>query len=694
VAKSILVRHDSVPQVHSSAGDHDRTCARLWIVGKPLIGILSGFVSLQWPQIPHNRKSGGRPPFCELGSIRVAFFHHGLLFQFSRMTPFFEQNESRLSSWSRVLWLSAILLCGLLIMSRSKADPDLWGHVQYGKEVIRDGHLHPSTTWSYAVEGYPWINHENIAELLLAAADLAAGQTGLLLLKSMLTLLILGLPLWYAHSRGAGLLASAAVTAILAFGISFHWLVRPHMLSYASAAVLIYLLSVGVPGVVAVRPKQAFTGSRWLWLMPVVMCFWTNSHGGYLAGMAILMAWLGLDAIDLLLNRDERLARVVCHHAMLFLACCVGCIINPYGLELHTWMLSSLGRPRPEISEWAPLPLFTVAGLPFWIIALTMVLCVVRTDQPKRWPGFVVLGLLAWQALSHHRHLPFLAIASSYVLAPHLASLANQLFDSITTRSSVRSETMRRPTGVGSLLFAGAVMAMLTVCQYPRQTKLHVDRSFYPVSAMQYMTDHDLGGRVLVTFNWAQYALATFSHVDPESRIAIDGRFRTCYPQAVIDMYFDFILGESPASGRYREPESGPFDPLRALHYESPDLVLLERQRHPEATRTIRLTDEWTMLYQDSLAELWGRASIYDDPESSDWLPTASRHISDDSQEGSVAWPAYPVRRTVALEDRALKGATAYYADLWPRWTRKIWKNRHSHEPARIGQLEDCSNFQ
>ena len=86
-----------------------------------------------------------------------------------------------------VLWLSVFVMFGLLIMSRSKADPDLWGHVTYGKEVIRDGYLHPATTWSYAVDDFRWVNHENIAELMLAAADNCAGQTGLLFLKSLLT---------------------------------------------------------------------------------------------------------------------------------------------------------------------------------------------------------------------------------------------------------------------------------------------------------------------------------------------------------------------------------------------------------------------------------------------------------------------------------------------------------------------------
>ncbi len=252
------------------------------------------------------------------------------------------------------------------------------------------------------------------------------------------------------------------------------------------------------------------------------------------------------------------------------------------------------------------------------------------------------MGLLAWQALSHQRHLPFLAIMATFVLAPHIESIVRQVVEYFTERVRRPSATLPHRRGSTMALFAGCIIvAVLTVLQYSRQAKLHVDRGFYPVSALQYMADHQLHGRVLVTFNWAQYALATFAQTDSDSQIAIDGRFRTCYPQSIIDMYFDFILGESPSTGRYREPASGPFDPMRALEYKSPDLVLLERKRHPDATAAIRSAPDWSLLYQDSLAELWGRASRFSDPDSTDWLPESSRHVSDDPQEGS-SWTGQP----------------------------------------------------
>ena len=76
--------------------------------------------------------------------------------------------ENRLHRFARLLIVPAILLIGLATVSSNVSDPDLWGHVQYGREVLRDGTLPRTATWTYAAEGAPWVNHESIAELMLA----------------------------------------------------------------------------------------------------------------------------------------------------------------------------------------------------------------------------------------------------------------------------------------------------------------------------------------------------------------------------------------------------------------------------------------------------------------------------------------------------------------------------------------------
>lgn len=539
------------------------------------------------------------------------------------------------------MWLAVFLMFGLVVMSRSSADPDLWGHVTYGREVLRDGYLHDTTTWSYAIDGYRWVNHENIAELSMAAMDLLGGQTALLLMKSVLTLVVLGLPVWMARRMGAGLLTCLAIVVLLSFNISFHWLVRPHIFSYACAAALLCLLATSLSGAVAAR-NEGNRSSRGLWLIPALMCFWTNAHGGYLAGLAILTAWLGLDAIDLLLTRNRHFWSTVRHHAILWTATVTACMLNPYGLELHTWMLSSLGRPRPEIDEWGPLPLFSLDGMPFWCLALTCVLCLKKTKLPLRWPGLLILALLTWQAVKHHRHLPFVSLLAVYLLVPHLDSLFRQMFAAFEKRIAQSPAKSGSQLGFGEAAMISTLLVVLAVAQYPRQSVLKVPKNYYPVSAMQYMADQELGGRVFVTFNWAQYALAVFADSMPDSRIAFDGRFRTCYPQHIIDLYFDFILGDLPPEQRYREPASGPFDPTKALQWGDPNLVLFETQRH-RGTRIMQAaSDEWCLLYQDSLAQLWGRRSVYDDQESDRYFAPERRVVNNQLQQGIVAWPAFP----------------------------------------------------
>ena len=49
---------------------------------------------------------------------------------------------------------------------------------------------------------------------------------------------------------------------------------------------------------------------------------------------------------------------------------------------------------------------------------------------------------------------------------------------------------------------------------------------------------------------------------------------------------------------------------------------------------------EWALLYQDAIAQLWGRRDRYDDPARADYVPPARRWITQVSHSGSVPWPA------------------------------------------------------
>jgi hypothetical protein len=170
-----------------------------------------------------------------------------------------------------------------------------------------------------------------------------------------------------------------------------------------------------------------------------------------------------------------------------------------------------------------------------------------------------------------------------------------------------------------------------------------VEKREYPVSAVQFMADEGVHGKLVVTFNWAQYVLAAMA---PQSTVAFDGRYDTCYPPDVVDAHFDFELGSDPTR-RWRNPASAAFDPTRILELDAPDLVLIQRTQRP-AVAAMEGRPDWTLLYQDAIAQLWGRRTQYDEPSSAHYLPNARRVIGDAPQTGTVAWPGFPPSATAS----------------------------------------------
>jgi hypothetical protein len=77
------------------------------------------------------------------------------------------------------------------------ADPDLWGHLVFGRLILMRGHLPPSDIYSYSAAGLRWHDHEWLSEVVLALCWSGFGVIGLKLMKfaataATITLLAMG----------------------------------------------------------------------------------------------------------------------------------------------------------------------------------------------------------------------------------------------------------------------------------------------------------------------------------------------------------------------------------------------------------------------------------------------------------------------------------------------------------------------
>ncbi len=595
------------------------------------------------------------------------------------------------------LIIAAILSTGLATITTNCADPDLWGHVQYGREVLRDGVLPRTATWTYAAEGAPWVNHENIAEFLLAGTVDAFGTAGLPWMKLSLAALIFALMMYSARKSGAGWLSIAILVTVVAANVQFHWHFRPQILTYTCLAMMLALWQHVFRGFGSVpdrdlrlarrsvggalraeynlpealnttresQPAERLDNSKMqspcearvlgLWLLPPLMCFWANSHGGFAAGLAILGVGHAVTGLQLLWRNGLTHREIPLKLTLITIASFAATLLNPYGIGLWQFMLDALKLPRPEIADWGPLELWSRESTNFWLL-IAIVALSLGLDRRRVIPAqTVLLALLLWQGVSHCRHLSILAIACGFWIPRHLHAVIEIVRNQLQ-RLDVRStwqENVHRSEGFGRRVLGTValigVVAFNVVRLNSKMADVPVERSEYPVAAMQFLHDRNLRGKVLVTFNWAQYAIGCFAAdggSGPPSRVAVDGRFETCYPREITDVCFDFWLGPPDPARRYRSPLTPPFDPARALKMQQPDLVLLSREQLPSVRVMQSRVEEWVLLYQDALAQLWGRRSKYDDAGSPDFMASSVRHVRNEMQIGSVSWPALPLNGT------------------------------------------------
>lgn len=583
----------------------------------------------------------------------------------------------RESWWLRWGFLLAILMVCAIALTPTAADPDLWGHVQYGRDALHAG-LPATTTYSYTAEGYRWINHENLAEVTFALLTDSVGPVAMVWLKGLLGLTILGLLILHYSRLRLGMITMCVLILLVAINLTYSWSMRPQIFSFTFFAATLGLLSycfAGWEGAWHLPWRRRLTRAegddsesntiknspqtkscslldasrrmRWLWVAVPLFFLWANSHGGFVAGYCIFSAYLVLRAAEALLSEGRAARGLVMRLGMIVMATGLATLINPYGPGLHRWLLGSLGTPRPEISEWHPLALGNIQTLPF-VIFLTLFIASIVVDRKRiDFTHLVLIGIVLWQALSHQRHLPFLALMLGFWAPLPLQSLAHRFGWGREDRQKSGEITPAFKIGLATSLCA--VYALLGMRLYERLHDMPVQKDNYPVSAVQFIADHNIEGRIVVTYDWAQYVIAAFGTKEPHQPgllVAFDGRFRTCYPQEIVDQHFDFFLGDGPEGARSRSETSPPLNDEAkeaVLHYRSPNLVLINRKQWHSVKVIEQQSEEWVLLYQDSLAQVWGLRSWYDDPTCDDYLPPAQRTISELEQTGTVTWPALPV---------------------------------------------------
>ena len=398
----------------------------------------------------------------------------------------------------------------ILMICRAPADPDLWGHVRFGQDVLASGRLTATDPYSFTSDR-PWINHEWLAEVLMAAAFDRAGGLGLNLLR----LLVIGAALAFVwrRSRTVAPRYRSIVVALAAVGITLRALpVRPQLFSLACFAALLAALTTA----------EEDRRDAVLLAIPPIFALWVNLHGGWIVGLGTMGLW----TVACLFNRPRRRWWPL---PAATLAAALATLLNPYGPGMWTFISSTVGPNRPMISDWLPMYAMPPGFWLGWLIGAGLLVAGWRhRERVPRW-YLVPVAILGIAAIKVNRLDAFFCLTAVFLLPSVFPATAAEPESSARTSPAIQ--------------FAGVLAAVAIAIAATLQVR-HVDvrSDLMPEPAsIEYVLEHRLNGRFLTWFDWGEFAI--WHLADHDVRVSMDGRRETVYSDRVFNEHLRFYGG-------------------------------------------------------------------------------------------------------------------------------------------------------
>ena len=434
-----------------------------------------------------------------------------------------------------------------------------------GEEILRTRSLPRLDPFSYTSQ-QEWLNHEWLAEVLLAATHRLGGLLGLGLLQGIVCAATVGLLVW-ARPRGdenrdplAGFapVAFAAAAAILREAASPRAQLFANLLFAATLAVALR----------SARARQGGGSARMAAALAIGLAL-TQVHGGN-PNVAILFGLLFLSAPSL-------------RNALMALAAAALTCAGPYGYHVHEHFLRGQDT-LPVFHEWRPLSFAVSEGSPILI-------------------GFLVLDLAAFGALLHrHRRgenirfealalLFFSAAAARYV---RFSSEASMVAAVVLAPALARI----RPGRAGILGLAAALALLVAVLPLSaRGIGIGFEADRFPIAAVEFLRAQHPPGPMFNSYGYGGYLMWAW----PEERVFIDGRAFTVYPA---DRIGD-LLAVYDDPPRFRELE-------RRFGFR---LAVLQRSgRGAALVEELRKRADWRIVHEDAVATVLVRDAGPADP--------------------------------------------------------------------------------
>jgi tetratricopeptide (TPR) repeat protein len=513
--------------------------------------------------------------------------------------------NSQPRTWRYAVWIIAAIavIYALLAGLHTLEDFDLFWQLSTGRWILQHHHIPSTDVFSYTAAGQPWI-YPVLSGIVFYLAYLLGGYgllcwLGALCSAGTVTLLV---------RRGG--LATCTLAVIAVPLIANRTQPRAEMFTTLLFAVFLTLLWQRHAG-----------GKPRLWPLPLLMIAWVNLHLGFIAGLALCIAYATVEAIGLAVPQQRAAAVARLRSAWPWLALTLAATLaNPWGARLY---MALLRQQRAQefhdawLFEWQNLRP-SAASLHqafdwrdpqsgFWWLLFVAFTCAATALWRRQWGAAILLAAASYAGLQHLRMQALFAcvvvVVGGWVLEQEFRETD---WASVKKKGSLpEPDKWPVPAGfalVGALVLLTAVRSfdLLSNRYYLRTSQLATFGTglswWFPERALSFMRRNGLPGRVFNGYDLGGY----LTWEAPQYLDYIDGR---AVPFGK-DLFFRaYELGVSPPdSPVWREEAEG-----RGIQTMIVSLARYQGIRLFPQLQAFCKSRDWRAVYLDEVSAIFVR---------------------------------------------------------------------------------------
>ena len=392
-----------------------------------------------------------------------------------------------------------ILFCIGRCIYKCFPDNDLWSRLLVGSSIIDGFTIIKQDIFSY-LPTHIWYDHEWGASVFIYGFFKLFHEYGLLLLKCILVLGIMLLTFGTIklrepkHASPFNILPY--VFSMMAGFYVFGGTVRCHLFTFFFFTLFIYILE-------NVRLKNF---KHW-WIMPLIMLFWSNIHGGCVSGIGLLVMY----AIGEKLNKKP-----VGFYIKALIASCLVTFINPWGIGYVIFLLKATTMSRDIILEWRgsfeqsgikPYLFFKLYFIFMCFIGLSAFIKKLINKEQIDKTKIILLLATMYLSVAHIKHQPFFTITWLIFLYDDIYYVLGDFCRKILNKIPTMNESKINKLIIFKEAFAYFIVIWFTLIFYTSYTRpLTITTTAYPYYAIEFIKLNNLTGKLFINFDWGSYA--------------------------------------------------------------------------------------------------------------------------------------------------------------------------------------------